>query len=126
MPVNKTIIMRRIITLIFAFVLVMGMSFCKHDVSFQALKDNSGKKLAVIFPGAGYNKDRPLLYYSREILEKEGYEIINIEWEDYVKTRYDQASEVLDNIDFEEYDDIVFVCKSIGTEVSSTYYVDYI
>ena len=75
---------------------------------------------------AGYNKDRPLLYYSREILEKEGYEIIDIEWEDYVKTRYDQASEVLDNIDFEDYNDIIFVCKSIGTEISSTYYEDYI
>ena len=32
-------------------------------------------KLAVFFPGIGYNVDRPLMYYSRKIASKLGYEI---------------------------------------------------
>ena len=30
-------------------------------------------KLAVLFPGIGYNGDRPLLYYGRKLAEKNGY-----------------------------------------------------
>ena len=113
--------MKRLISLILVMVLAMGMCSCKPIIPSQVPADAGGKKLAVIFPGAGYNKDRPLLYYSREILEKDGYEILVIEWEDQVRTRYDQASDILDNIMFDEYEDVVFVSKSIGTEISSTY-----
>ena len=33
------------------------------------------KKTAVIFPGVGYTKDRPLLYYSGKLAVKNGYEL---------------------------------------------------
>ena len=114
-------IMKRFIALILLLVLAIGVCSCSSGVPSPLSGDAGEKKLAVIFPGAGYNKDRPLLYHSREILEEEGYEILCIEWEDYVKTRYDQASEILDSINFEEYEDVVFVCKSIGTVIASTY-----
>jgi len=89
------------------------------------------KKLAVFFPGRRYGVDCPLLYYSDFICKRRGYETIymhydihreeeskvtvyrNIEnaWE-YVQTR-------LKEINAGEYEDILFVSKSIGTVVAS-------
>ena len=34
------------------------------------------KKIAVVFPGVGYHADKPLLYYSRKIAGRHGYEIV--------------------------------------------------
>ena len=119
--------MKRMISLILILILLvtLGTVSCKIDSPPQESDDTGGKKLAVIFPGMGYNIDRPLLFYSRELLEKEGYEILSIEWNDIIKTRYDQASELLDKIEFDEYEDVIFVSKSIGSEISSTYVVNH-
>ena len=43
------------------------------------------KKKAVIFPGVGYTKDKPLLYYAGKIAKELGYELslidfTGIEW----------------------------------------------
>ena len=40
------------------------------------------KKLAVIFPGIGYHKDKPLLYYASKLVSEKGYDVINIEYHD--------------------------------------------
>ena len=40
------------------------------------------KKLAVIFPGIGYHKDKPLLYYAAKLMQNKGYDVINIEYHD--------------------------------------------
>ena len=32
------------------------------------------KKIAIVFPGVGYTKDRPLLYYAGKLAVKRGYE----------------------------------------------------
>ena len=40
------------------------------------------KKIAVYFPGLGYHHDKPLLIYSRKLLESLGYERIKIEYRD--------------------------------------------
>ena len=34
------------------------------------------KKLACFFPGIGYTCDKPLLYYSRSLLQKMGWEVV--------------------------------------------------
>ena len=34
------------------------------------------KRIAVIFPGVGYHVDKPLLYYSRKLAGRYGYEIV--------------------------------------------------
>ena len=34
------------------------------------------KKLACLFPGSGYTCDKPLLYYSRNLLQKMGWEVV--------------------------------------------------
>lgn len=97
------------------------------------------KKIAVIFPGMGYHKDKPLLYYSGKILKGLGYEIINVEYRDLPRTdsddlakrreagevAYAQAEELLDNIVFEGYDRVVFVGKSIGTIIAARFAAEH-
>lgn len=87
------------------------------------------KKLAVFFPGIGYSADRPLLHYSRRLAEKHGYEIIILSYSGFPKKvkgdrkkmeecyhlAVRQSRKTLSDVDFSEYDDILFVGKSIGT-----------
>lgn len=57
------------------------------------------KKLAIIFPGANYGLDSPLLYYADFIFEANGYERRHKDYE---------------QVNFSEYDKIVFLSKSMG------------
>lgn len=86
------------------------------------------KKIVVLFPGANYSTDFPLLYYAGFKFEVRGYEKIAISYEDLLKQ--DKSLEEcikdvrnlaliqLQNFDLSEYDDIVFVSKSLGTVVA--------
>ena len=90
-------------------------------------------KLAVIFPGIGYTADKPLLYFSRRIAVDYGYEIRIMDYKGFPpKVKGDrnrmeesffialrQAEEMLAGVDFTEYDDVVFIGKSIGTIVAA-------
>ncbi|MCR5210623.1 MAG: alpha/beta hydrolase [Lachnospiraceae bacterium] len=94
-------------------------------------------KIACFFPGIGYTADRPLLYYSRKIAKEAGYEIKIVPYggfergifgdSDKMRKAFDtalgQTEEILKDIVFDKYDDILFVSKSVGTAVSS-YYAD--
>ncbi|MDV4149852.1 hypothetical protein R0131_03300 [Clostridium sp. AL.422] len=80
------------------------------------------KKLAVLFPGMNYNSNKPLLYYIKKILIKEEFDIVEIE---YGKLPNDKmrafeiaitkANERIKDILWADYDEILFVSKSIGT-----------
>ena len=90
-------------------------------------------KLAVIFPGIGYTADKPLLYFSRRIAVDCGYEIRIMDYKGFPpKVKGDrnrmeesffialrQAEEMLAGVDFTEYEDVVFIGKSIGTIVAA-------
>ena len=90
-------------------------------------------KLAVIYPGIGYTADKPLLYFGRRIAVEYGYEIRIMDYKGFPpKVKGDrnrmeesffialrQAEEMLAGVDFAEYDDIVFIGKSIGTIVAA-------
>lgn len=93
-------------------------------------------KIAVCFPGIGYHCDKPLLYYSRSIARKLGYENSrnisytykagNIRGNDAkMKEAYEalsqQAEAALADIDWAEHDDVLFVSKSIGTILAASY-----
>lgn len=93
-------------------------------------------KLAVFFPGIGYHCDKPLLYYTRELVREYGYDqIINLNYfceaqnirGDEKKIReageilYRQTEAQLASIDFDDYEEILFVSKSIGTAVAAAY-----
>lgn len=95
----------------------------------------SGKKLAIIIPGIGYTKDRPILYYSSKLLKESGYEILNVFFsgmpenimrDDSLKLRavelaFEQITEQLSKVNISEYEDVVFVGKSLGTIAAAKY-----
>lgn len=86
------------------------------------------KKLIVLFPGAGYSVDMPLLYYANFKYEVLGYEDLKISYGDYNIPKKSQ-DEIINNakqavlkqvynFDFSAYDDIVFASKSMGTVIA--------
>ena len=93
-------------------------------------------KLAVFFPGIGYHCDKPLLYFSREAALETGYDnYINVNYTGFRKdakqaadgmeiafrTAMEQTEQILSDVDWNEYDDIVFISKSIGTAIAASY-----
>lgn len=93
-------------------------------------------KIAVYFPGIGYHCDKPLLYYSRSIAKKLGYEDSrsisytykagNIRGnEEKMKEAYEtlstQAENAIADIVWAEYNDVLFISKSIGTIIAASY-----
>ncbi len=93
------------------------------------------KKLAVLFPGAGYTNDRPLIYYASKIAYEEHYEIFKVKYSGFkyglkgnshkmaeaAISAYKQAEEELKEIPWGEYEDILFISKSVGTVVAAEY-----
>lgn len=79
------------------------------------------KKLAVSFPG-GRGYEVPLLYFGSKYFENKGYEKLFINHPASEKEGFEEiygnARRMISGIDFKEYDDIVFLGKSIGTEVA--------
>ncbi|MGN9017851.1 alpha/beta family hydrolase [Lachnospiraceae bacterium HCP1S3_C3] len=94
------------------------------------------KKIAIFFPGIGYHCDKPLLYYSRKIVVENGYtECMNLDYkydgkgirgdehkmQEAFESLYAQAEKMLVKVKLDEYDDVLFVSKSVGTIISSAY-----
>lgn len=93
------------------------------------------KKLAVVFPGMGYHGDKPLLYYSKKIAAGYGFEVVEVPYGNFPKdvkgsagkmeqafrTALEQSGEILKNVDFEQYDRLLFLSKSIGTAVAAAF-----
>ncbi len=79
-----------------------------------------GKSIVFAFPG-GRGTEIPLLYFGAKHYEDKGYEKVFIahpsDGGDF-EALYENAKEVLKSYDFEEYEDVVFVAKSIGTVVA--------
>ena len=93
-------------------------------------------KLAVFFPGIGYHCDKPLLYYSRKLVQEYGYEkIVTLNYtydgknlrgnEEKMRQAFDslyiQTENNLKEIAFDQYEQILFISKSIGTIIASAY-----
>ena len=91
-------------------------------------------KEAIVFPGIGYHKDKPLLFYSIRIARAAGYSIryvdlSSIVWErkdlkDPVRMReiFDQAMELVrSGISVSDEDELLFISKSIGTVAAACF-----
>ena len=93
-------------------------------------------KLAVIFPGIGYTCDKPLLYYAEDLAVQSGYEcrriLYDLPGETGIRGNLEKmeeafwilnarAEECLSDIDWAQYDEIVFISKSIGTVIAAAY-----
>lgn len=96
--------------------------------------------ITIYFPGIGYHCDKPLLYYSRKTACELGYKNYrnvsysykaeNIRGNDKkMKEAYEalflQAEAELADIAWTEYDDVLFVSKSIGTIIAAAYAKKY-
>ena len=93
------------------------------------------KKIAVLFPGIGYHTDKPLLYYSKKLARKRGYEIVEVKYgplpsgvkgnAEKMRKAFEMAliyaTEQLAEIDFAAYDAMLFISKSVGTAVAAAY-----
>ena len=95
------------------------------------------KRLVIIFPGLGYTADKPLLYYGLNVACECGYQDYrklsfaprdksNIRGNETAmqaafEELYKQAVEQLRDIEWGNYDDILFVSKSIGTIIACAY-----
>ena len=93
------------------------------------------KRIACLFPGIGYTCDKPLLYYSRELLKSMDWEVLSLRYSGFpsgVKGNPEkmreaahmalkQAEEQLRDIDWSAYADVLFVGKSVGTVVCTAY-----
>ena len=84
------------------------------------------KKLVVMFPGVGYTMDFPLMYYASFLYEAKGYEQIHMKYNSIFfeaeLTREEMSLRVREyvwekvkDIDFDPYDEVVFLSKSFGT-----------
>ncbi len=94
-------------------------------------------KTAIIFPGIGYHKDKPLLYYSRCLAKEAGY---NVEFVDFSGIAWEKG-DLRDTVKMNEFfklamqcaedklsgkavtadDELLFISKSIGTAVAARY-----
>lgn len=93
--------------------------------------------LTVVFPGIGYHKDKPLLYYSTKLAKEAGYEVqfvdfSGIQWDgadlrdsDKMMNLYRKTCSIaevqLAAVHFMDYEKCFFISKSIGTAVAAEY-----
>ena len=97
-------------------------------------------KIAVYFTGIGYHCDKPLLYYARSIACGQGYqECRRIDYtynagnirghEEKMREAYEvlfsQAEAELADLVWADYDEVLFVSKSIGTIIAASYAKKY-
>lgn len=93
-------------------------------------------KIVVLFPGIGYTCDKPLLYYGRDVAVEAGYEECrkvaysmdagNIrgnlqKMQEAFETLYAQAQDILADVDWAQYEEVLFLSKSIGTVIAAAY-----
>ena len=97
--------------------------------------ENQKGKLAILLPGIGYTCDKPLLYYSGKLARSMGLEVLPVPYSGFPsKVRGDrkrmvesfeialgQTEEMLRDVEWKRYEEIVFISKSIGTIVAASY-----
>ena len=93
------------------------------------------KKIACLFPGIGYTCDKPLLYYSWKLLKGMGWEVVPVAYSGFpdkvkgdpekmrqsAQMALEQAEQILQGIDWNEYQEILLIGKSVGTVVCAAY-----
>lgn len=97
-------------------------------------------KIAVYFPGIGYHCDKPLLYYSRDIACEQGYqEHRKIQYtyhagnirgnekkmQEAYEVLFSQAEAELADMVWDDYEEVLFVSKSVGTIIAASYAKKY-
>ncbi len=85
-------------------------------------------KIALLFPGIGYQCEKPLLYYAQKICSQYQYETIQVPYTNLPRSIPEafsdacaQTENYLDSIHWDSYEDILFISKSIGTAVAASF-----
>lgn len=92
-------------------------------------------KIVCLFPGIGYTCDKPLLYYSGKMFSAIGWQTVRVTYGGFpsgvegnaekmkqcAEMALDQAETLLKEIKWNQYDEILFVSKSVGTVVAGAY-----
>ncbi|WDL95692.1 alpha/beta family hydrolase [Alicyclobacillus sp. ALC3] len=97
---------------------------------YQYLQQTTpSSKLAVVFPGAAYNLDAPLMWYAARAAFQAGCDVIGVEYgyqanrtdfdADDLGHLVDEVTGALENEARERYSAIVFIGKSLGTVVQT-------
>lgn len=92
------------------------------------------KKLAVLIPGMGYGTNQPLFEASERLAKQKGYEVVSLSYTGMPKSAeteeekaavaekaYTQVEKALEKVDFDAYDEILFISKSVGTVAAAMY-----
>lgn len=96
-------------------------------------------KLAVLFPGIGYTCTKPLLYYAGKTAVEHGFKVLPVAYGSFPKdvkgdslkmqvcfvSAYEQAEEQLRPVGWENFEEVLFIGKSIGTTVAARYAREY-
>lgn len=89
-------------------------------------------KLAVLFPGIGYTADKPLLYYSEKLAKQYHYETVKVSYgklsknlDEAFREALARTETLLVKYDWMQYEEILFLSKSIGTAVACAYAQKY-
>ena len=112
-----------------------GIEKTQGKTDGDSTRDGAQRKTAVLFPGIGYQFDRPLLHFAWEQAAQYGYEVIPVGYSGFpskirgnrermaqsLRMAEEQTEEILRGVDWQSYGRIVFVSKSIGTIVASAY-----
>lgn len=99
----------------------------------QSKTKTEERRLALIFPGIGYHTDKPLLYHSKRLAGKYGYEIREISYGELPENVKGSAEKMqrsfelalerakisIKELDLKQYDRILLIAKSLGTVVAS-------
>lgn len=91
------------------------------------------KKIAVFFPGVSYSCEKPLLYYTASAAHDHGYQIIKLDYGHDIHSSRGRSPHELEQLtklalkrviprilelNLNQYDDVIFVSKSIGTTIA--------
>ena len=93
------------------------------------------RKIAVLFPGIGYTCDRPLLYYAGKLAASLGCEVVRVQYGGFPEgvkgnaekmrqafwSALEQTESSLSAMDWQPWDSVIFIGKSVGTLVAGAY-----
>ncbi len=106
-----------------------------HCIFYMEMRIRMNDKIAILFPGIGYHTDKPLLYFSKDLAAGLNYEYREVFYGEMPKAvkgdagkkqeafalARKQVKRQLDEMDFSQYETIIFISKSLGSILAADY-----
>ena len=108
-----------------------GIEKTQGKTDGDSTRDGAQRKTAVLFPGIGYQFDRPLLHFAWEQAAQYGYEVIPVGYSGFpskirgnrermaqsLRMAEEQTEEILRGVDWQSYGRIVFVSNMAASSL---------